>query len=186
MVYPFQVLRDPQFGFNQCNSTTLGQNSNCQTLVFNGPDDFCLWGSPDTNGLIGNVEVKVVAYCTKPYHGTRLTFPGAITGLQWTKTSGYIRAVGFINHTCIGLSSTDSGGELDPHSADLQGNPLGDVAFSNGITDSDGHTLTQVFDRNASVSGNRFCFNACYNSVCSPDYCKNSCFPRVQSERVEI
>lgn len=36
-VYPFQVLRGPQFGFNQCNSTTLGDNSNCQTLVFNGP-----------------------------------------------------------------------------------------------------------------------------------------------------
>jgi hypothetical protein len=36
-VYPFQVLRGPQFGFNQCNSTTLGDSSNCQTLVFNGP-----------------------------------------------------------------------------------------------------------------------------------------------------
>ncbi|KAF8879511.1 hypothetical protein CPB84DRAFT_1852061 [Gymnopilus junonius] len=136
-------------------------------------DDFCLWGSPDTNGLIGNVEAKVVAYCTKPYHGTRLIFPGAITGLQWTKTSGYIQAVGFINNTGIGLDPTDSGGELDPHGADLQGNPLGGVVYSNGTTDSDGHTLTQVFNWNTSVSGNRFCFNACYNSVCSPDYCKN-------------
>ena len=36
-VYPFPVLRGPQFGFNQCNSSTLGQNSNCQTLIFNGP-----------------------------------------------------------------------------------------------------------------------------------------------------
>lgn len=36
-VYPFPVLRGPQFGFNICNSTTLGPNSNCQTLVFNGP-----------------------------------------------------------------------------------------------------------------------------------------------------
>jgi hypothetical protein len=36
-VYPFPVLRGPQFGFNICNSTTLGANSNCQTLVFNGP-----------------------------------------------------------------------------------------------------------------------------------------------------
>lgn len=36
-VYPYAVLRGPQFGFNQCNSTTLGPNSNCQTLIFNGP-----------------------------------------------------------------------------------------------------------------------------------------------------
>lgn len=36
-VYPFPVLRGPQFGFNICNSTTLGPNSNCQTLIFNGP-----------------------------------------------------------------------------------------------------------------------------------------------------
>ena len=36
-VYPYQVLRGPQYGFNQCNSTTLGDSSNCQTLIFNGP-----------------------------------------------------------------------------------------------------------------------------------------------------
>lgn len=36
-VYPYQVLRGPQYGFNQCNATTLGDTSNCQTLVFNGP-----------------------------------------------------------------------------------------------------------------------------------------------------
>ena len=36
-VYPYAVLRGPQFGFNQCNSTTLGPTSNCQTLIFNSP-----------------------------------------------------------------------------------------------------------------------------------------------------
>jgi len=36
-VYPYPVLRGPQYGFNQCNSTTLGPNSNCQTLIFNSP-----------------------------------------------------------------------------------------------------------------------------------------------------
>jgi hypothetical protein len=34
-VYPFAVLRGPQFGFNKCNSTTEGDNSNCQTLIAN-------------------------------------------------------------------------------------------------------------------------------------------------------
>ncbi|KIK06331.1 hypothetical protein K443DRAFT_674318 [Laccaria amethystina LaAM-08-1] len=172
-VYPYAVLRGPQFGFNQCNSTTLGPNSNCQTLIFNGPDDFCLWGSPDSNGLIGNVEAKVVAYCTKPYHGTRVIPPGAVTGIQWTKTPGYIQAVGFIKNEGLGLDPTDQGGELDPHGADLQGNPLGGVVFSNGTTDSDGHTLEQVFNWNTFVGGNKFCFKACYNSKTTPDYCEN-------------
>ncbi|KAF9472027.1 hypothetical protein BDN70DRAFT_887459 [Pholiota conissans] len=172
-VYPFQVLRGPQFGFNICNSTTLGAGSNCQTLIFNGPDDFCLWGSPDPNGLIGNVEAKVVAYCTKPTHGSRLIPPGAITGLQWMKTSAYIQVTGFINNTALSLDPTDAGGELDPHGADLQGNPLGGVVFSNGTADSDGHTLTQVFNWNNFVGSGQFCFKACFNSIPSPDYCEN-------------
>ena len=43
-VYPFPVLRGPQFGFNICNSTTLGPDSNCQTLVFNGPVSRAFFG----------------------------------------------------------------------------------------------------------------------------------------------
>jgi hypothetical protein len=172
-VYPYPVLRGPQFGFNQCNSTTLGATSNCQTLVFNSPDDFCLWGSPDASGSIGDVEAKVVAYCTKPYHGTRLIPPGAITGLQWVKTSAYIQAVGFISNSGIGLADADKGGELDPHGADLQGNPLGGVVYSNGTTDGDGKALTQVMNWNTFVGGGQFCFKACFNSVTSPDYCEN-------------
>ena len=34
-VYPFPVLRGPQFGYNICNSTTQGANSKCQTLIVN-------------------------------------------------------------------------------------------------------------------------------------------------------
>ena len=34
-VYPFPVLRGPQFGYNICNSTTQGANSLCQTLIVN-------------------------------------------------------------------------------------------------------------------------------------------------------
>lgn len=172
-VYPFAVLRGPQFGYNICNSTTLGPNSNCQTLIFNGPDDFCLWGSPEANGSIGNDEAKVVAYCTKPYHGTRLIPPGAITGLQWMKTSAYIQVSGFIDNTALSLDPTDTGGELDPHGADLQGNPLGGMVYSNGTADSDGHTLTQVFNWNTFVGSGLFCFKACFNSMTSPDYCEN-------------
>lgn len=34
-INPYPVGRGPQFGFNQCNSTTEGPESNCQTLVMN-------------------------------------------------------------------------------------------------------------------------------------------------------
>lgn len=34
-VYPFPVLRGPQFGYNICNSTTQGNSSLCQTLIVN-------------------------------------------------------------------------------------------------------------------------------------------------------
>jgi hypothetical protein len=34
-VYPFAVLRGPQFGYNICNSTTQGNSSLCQTLIVN-------------------------------------------------------------------------------------------------------------------------------------------------------
>lgn len=34
-VYPYKVLRGPQFGYNICNSTTQGPDSLCQTLIFN-------------------------------------------------------------------------------------------------------------------------------------------------------
>ena len=42
-VYPYAVLRGPQYGFNQCNASTLGPTSNCQTLIFNGPVRSCLF-----------------------------------------------------------------------------------------------------------------------------------------------
>lgn len=104
-VYPYPVLRGPQTGYNICNSSTQGPNSECQTLIVNSlvrflllspfvfhpclifsiifviQSDFCLWGSPVQNGSIGDVEAKVVAYCTNG-HGARQIPPGAITGAQ--------------------------------------------------------------------------------------------------------
>ena len=64
------------------------------------------------------------------------------------KTSSYIQVTGFINNAAIGLDPGDMGGELDPHGADLQGNPLGGVVYSNGTADASGGQLTQVFNWN--------------------------------------
>lgn len=141
---PYQVtgdnggIRGPQSGYNICNSTTEGSSSKCQTLIMNSLDDFCLWssdqqGSTDT---IGAGEAREVSWCSKKGHGGRIIPPGAITGLQWLYAKNYIQLVGFLDQTKVGLDASDQGGELDPHGADGQGNPLGGVVYTNafGVT----------------------------------------------------
>jgi hypothetical protein len=66
-----------------------------------------------------NTEGEMVAWCTKPGKGTRLIPNGAITGLQFMKTSDYIQVVGFVNQGMINLIDGNPGGEMDPHGADL-------------------------------------------------------------------
>jgi len=174
-VNPFNVGRGPQSGYNICNSTTEGPNSECQTMFLNSIQDFCLWGSPKPKGVIGDVEAEVVAYCTKPGHGTRLMPPGTLTAVQFIKTPGYIQVTGNFNQTGIGLLASDSGGELDPHGADFFGNPLGGLVFSNNLpTAKNNSTFTQVKNWSNFVGSNQFCFKACDNSITSPDYCMNT------------
>lgn len=96
--------------------------------------DFCLWGPPEPDSLIGNVEGESVAWCTKAGYGTRIIPKGAITGLQFMKTPDYVQVTGFIKQQLINIEKDDSGGELDPHGADQRGNPLGGLLFSKAFT----------------------------------------------------
>ena len=65
----------------------------------------------------------MVAWCTKPGHGTRLIPAGALQGVQWMKTPDYVQAVGYIDQTFINILRGDWGGEMDPHGADLVSKP---------------------------------------------------------------
>lgn len=67
------------------------------------------------------------------------------------KTSAYIQIVGYISNTAIGLAANDSGGELDPHGADLAGNPLGGLVYSNSTPDAINGAFTQTYNWNMSV-----------------------------------
>jgi hypothetical protein len=145
----------------------------CQTAIFNSIDDFCIWGSPTANGVIGNLEGEVVAYCTKPGHGARLIPPGTLTAVQFIKTSGYIQVTGLMNQAGIGMAPDDGGGELDPHGADLLGNPLGGLVFSNGLPTAKDNSYIQVNNWNNFIGGNMFCFKACDPTINSPNYCEN-------------
>lgn len=82
--------------------------------------DFCLWAPSVPNKTVGEAEGDMVAWCTKPGHGTRLVPDGLLTGLQFLKTPDYIQVVGFMSdQTLLDLALGDYGGEMDPHGADL-------------------------------------------------------------------
>jgi hypothetical protein len=162
---PYQVdpddgVRGPQTGYNICNSTTQNQNSECQTSFVNSIDDFCLWAPPKGPETIGDTEAYEVAWCTKPDHGTRVIPPGALKGVQFMTTPDYFQVVGYIDQTLINLEANDTGGELDPHGADLRGNPLGALMYSNGWS-KDNSTYTQVIEWNCFMGGNQFCIKVC-------------------------
>jgi len=173
-VNPFNSGRGPQYGYNLCNSSTEGPSSLCQTMFLNDITDFCLWSSATPNGVIGDVEAEVVAWCTKPGHGTRIIPPGTLTAVQFIKTPGYIQVTGNLKQVNVDLQSSDAGGELDPHGADLFGNPLGGLVFSNNLpTSSNNSTYTQVDNWSLFIGSDQFCFKACDNSIKEPDYCNN-------------
>lgn len=60
------------------------------------------------------------------------------------RTSGYIQITGLFNQSGINLMANDTGGELDPHGADLFGNPLGGLVYSTGMPSGDNTTYMQV------------------------------------------
>lgn len=83
------------------------------------PKDFCLWAPSEPGKTVGEIEGEMIAWCTKPGHGTRLIPDGTLTGVQFLTTPDYIQAVGFMDQTKIDMADGDFGGEMDPHGADL-------------------------------------------------------------------
>jgi len=154
------LVRGAQVGYNICNSTTENQESLCQTLLFNSLDNFCLWGPPERDSMVADTEGEMVAWCSKPGYGTRLIPEGTVTGLQWIKTKDYVQLVGYLDQSRINIKHGDYGGELDPHGADLRGNPLGGLVYTNAWSGSNS-TYQQVIEWHDFVGSDQFCFKAC-------------------------
>jgi hypothetical protein len=102
----------------------------------------------------------MIAYCSKPGHGTRLIPEGTIKGIQWMRTPDYIQIAAFIDQTKLNIPADDYGGELDPHGADTRGNPLGGLLYSNAWTGG-GDQYTQVIEWHNFIGANFVCFKAC-------------------------
>ncbi|KAG9005477.1 hypothetical protein FRB90_010380 [Tulasnella sp. 427] len=155
---------------NICNSTTEGPTSMCQTLIINSLDDFCLWGPPTPNQSVGDIEGQMVAWCTKPGHGTRVIPQGTITGAQFMRTPDYIQITGVISQANIDMDPADGGGEMDPHGADQRGNPLGGLVFTNAW----GNGYQQAIEWHNFMGSNIFCLKACDpKGAHAADFCQH-------------
>ncbi|KIM43617.1 hypothetical protein M413DRAFT_443541 [Hebeloma cylindrosporum] len=149
--------RGPQLGYNLCNSSTQNPASLCQTSLFNGLADFCVWGPPESGAVFQDVTGEMVAWCTRSGYGTRLIPDGALTGLQFLKTPDYIQINGFLDQTKVNIYTGELGGQLDPHAVDGRGNPIGGLMFSNIW----GGSYTQVIEWITFMGQNMFCIKAC-------------------------
>ncbi|KAI0955556.1 hypothetical protein AcV7_006190 [Taiwanofungus camphoratus] len=162
-VEPTGDIRGNQEGYNICNSTTQNQESWCQTLLVNGIDDWCLWSSPKPQDTIGESEGYEVAWCSKKGHGTRLMPAGTLQGVTHITTPDYVMIVAFIDQSLVNLQANDSGGELDPHGADLLGNPIGAMVYSNlyPTGNTNNNSYTQVIEWTEYIGSGLVCLKIC-------------------------
>ncbi|GAA5987022.1 hypothetical protein JCM5350_002818 [Sporobolomyces pararoseus] len=154
-----------QYGYNDCSKYGDSPNSNCQTAWINGVDDFCLW-SPPSKATIGDSERYEVAWCTKAGHGTRLIPEGTLTGVHFTWAEKYVQITGTGKFTKMNIPAGDDGGELDPHGADGNGNPIGGLLLSNI-----GGKTFQFKEWTQFISDDEFCIRACYDGPDSWKWC---------------
>lgn len=113
--------------------STVNQTSDSRLVSLNNVNDFCMYGPPvkGADSEIGNLEAVVVAYCTQPRNGARLIPDGTITSAHFVKTPLYVQISGTWDGTAVDIVKGDSGGELDPHGATGEGNPVGGNVTSN-------------------------------------------------------
>ncbi|THU98211.1 hypothetical protein K435DRAFT_661366 [Dendrothele bispora CBS 962.96] len=164
------TTEEGQTGTNQCG-TGSNQTSMCQNAYINSVDDFCIWAPPQPGPKsdIGDTERIEVAWCLKSGYGTRLIPDGTIRGAHFVKTPDFIQVTGVGDLTKINVPARDAGGELDPHGADGNGNPVGGLVFSNAYGE-----LEQMFEWTNFVSDTEFCFRACKpGSDMAPTWCQH-------------
>ncbi|KAI1794319.1 hypothetical protein LXA43DRAFT_883834 [Ganoderma leucocontextum] len=161
---------DGQSGTNKCGSSN-DQNSMCQNLYVNSIDDWCIFGppTPGPGSVIGNTERIEVAWCIKPGYGTRLIPDGAVTGAHFVQTPDYVQVTGVGDLTKINIPpGNDGGGELDPHGADGNGNPIGGLVFTSAFGQ-----LTQAHEWTNFVANNEFCIRVCKDGPNAPALCQH-------------
>ncbi|EUC64924.1 carbohydrate-binding module family 13 protein [Rhizoctonia solani AG-3 Rhs1AP] len=161
-----------QSGTNKCG-TENSKDSMCQNVYVNSASDFCVWGPPKPNGVIGEIEQIVVSYCTAPGRGTRVMPEGTLKSAHFVKTPDYVQVTGTGDFTKIGIKAGDAGGELDPHGADKLGNPHGGLVFSNAFSAGPSGLGVQMHEWTNFQSATDFCIRACKDGPGAKQRCQH-------------
>lgn len=132
-----------------------------------------MWGPPKPNGVIGEIEEIVVAYCTTPGRGTRLMPEGTLKSAHFVRTPDYVQVTGTGDFTKIGIKKGDEGGELDPHGADKLGNPHGGLVFSNAFSGGSSGLGVQMHEWTNFQSATEFCIRACKDGPGAKQRCQH-------------
>ncbi|KAK8853098.1 hypothetical protein IAR55_003799 [Kwoniella newhampshirensis] len=114
--------RGPIFGDrNWGNGTDEGlmrrdggnQDSTSTAMYLVSHDDFCLFGPTEPNTAISDSKMKVVSWCTKDDHGTRLIPDGILRGVTYVKAPSWVQVSGTGDLTKINIQKGDQGGQFD-------------------------------------------------------------------------
>jgi len=131
-----------------------------------------LWSPPDPNSVIGNVEEIVVAYCTTAGRGTRLFPQGTLLKAHFVETPDYIQITGFGQFQSTNIAAGDQGGELDPHGATGNGNPVGGLVFSNVWSGGSG-SGQQIHEWTNYMAVDEFCIRVCKEGPNAAMWCQH-------------
>ncbi|KAF8256612.1 hypothetical protein EI94DRAFT_1764681 [Lactarius quietus] len=151
-----------QTGTNQCG-TGSNQTSQCQNAYINSIDDWCIFAPPDPRPWLRHREIQRPTTAHASYRD------GTITGAHFVQTPDYVQVTGIGDLTKINIPAGDAGGELDPHGADGNGNPIGGLVFSSAFTGQ----LVELHEWTNFVSATEFCFRGCKDSPTAPALCNH-------------
>ncbi|KAG6844370.1 hypothetical protein H0H87_007446 [Tephrocybe sp. NHM501043] len=135
--------------------TAINQTSMSRLLSVNSVDDFCIFAPPSLYN-ISDSETFEVAWCTQQRNNARLIPDGTLTGVSFLKTDAYVQVYGYGDFTKLNIPFGDWGGELDPHGAYGDGNPVGGNVTSD-ITGNDQNFAEWMLY----IDYNQFCLRVC-------------------------
>ncbi|KAJ9119043.1 hypothetical protein QFC22_003534 [Naganishia vaughanmartiniae] len=136
--------------------TPINQTSYSRLLSANSIDDFCIFAPPEKGVTIGDSEAFEVAWCTKARNNARVIPDGVLKAVHFIKTPLYVQVQGWGDFTQLNIASGDLGGELDPHGATGDGNPVGGNVTSN-VSGTDVHYEEWM----NYMSDTQFCLRIC-------------------------
>lgn len=120
------------------------------------------------HGLVLNLPQLIHVSEIQDGYGTRLIPDGTIQGAHFVQTPDYVQVTGIGDLTKINVPKGDAGGELDPHGADGNGNPIGGLVFSSAFGQ-----LAQLHEWTNFVSDSEFCFRGCKDGSKAPALCQH-------------